>query len=135
MRILIIALTFLILLVACGEKADWEKTTEERLSERSNLSKVVEISEKEKPIFYKSGWTMWQIAEIIKRIESLESEIKELDRDDIQLQEQIKKLEKEIGNLHRRISDACDLIDDTGKTMRYFQSEFSNYGMIPRTCF
>ena len=36
-RTLIIALTLLVLVVACEEKADWEKTTEERIMERSDL--------------------------------------------------------------------------------------------------
>ena len=36
-KTLIIALTLLVLVVACGEKADWEKTTEERIMERSDL--------------------------------------------------------------------------------------------------
>ena len=129
-EIFIIALTLLVLAVACGEKADPEKTKEERLAVNSNLSKGVEKSTSSK-----SGWTMWQIVEIIKRIESLESKIEELDTDDIQLQKQKQMLEKEIKNLHKRISNACELINDTGENMRYFQSEFSNYGMIPKTCF
>ena len=128
-RILIISLILLALVGACGEKTDLEKT-EERLIVNSNLSKVIDKSTSSK-----SGWTMWQIVEIIKRIESLESKIEELNTDDVQLQKQRKMLEKKIKNLDKRISDACELINATGENMRYFQSEFSNYGMIPKTCF